>query len=257
MTCSRLLTTMGSSQRRSIRDLVSASTAKEGARIRGIVTRSLPSTASSSSSTSSPTRVLMSPLIVNQDQSHHPNLLFLGQPHQQQQHDQQQHTPSIVTNVAEFSTQQNSTSSSTSNLTSTSTTKTTTQLPPHNVSNRQAHSHAAAHRLVARKKKPTACGWKKPIVSSSLALSSYVEPTNPDDATAPATADDVSISLSPQFEPSSPISENTVGVDMEELLKLASKKTTPLSLKDMYKYAIVDADNREQRIRNAQFLHSE
>eukprot|EP00536_Pseudo-nitzschia_multiseries_P017251 jgi/Psemu1/248025/estExt_Genewise1.C_14510011 len=44
---------------------------------------------------------------------------------------------------------------------------------------------------------------------------------------------------------------------MEELLKLASKKTTPLSLKDMYKYAIVDADNREQRIRNAQFLHAE
>jgi len=44
---------------------------------------------------------------------------------------------------------------------------------------------------------------------------------------------------------------------MEELLKLASKKTTPLSLKDMYKYAIVDADNLEQRIRNAQFLHSE
>lgn len=44
---------------------------------------------------------------------------------------------------------------------------------------------------------------------------------------------------------------------MEELLELASKKTTPLSLKDMYKYAIVDANNMEQRIRNAQFLHAE
>jgi len=44
---------------------------------------------------------------------------------------------------------------------------------------------------------------------------------------------------------------------MEELLELASKKTTPLSLKEMYKYAIVDADNREQRLRNARFLHSE
>ena len=48
-----------------------------------------------------------------------------------------------------------------------------------------------------------------------------------------------------------------VGVDMEELLKLALSKVTPLSLKDMYKYAIVDVDNPEQRIRNAQFLHNE
>lgn len=45
-------------------------------------------------------------------------------------------------------------------------------------------------------------------------------------------------------------------VDMEELQNLASMRCTPLSLKDMYKYA-VDFSNSEQRLRNAQFLHKE
>ena len=49
----------------------------------------------------------------------------------------------------------------------------------------------------------------------------------------------------------------TDGIDMDELFKLASNKVTPLSLKEMYKYAIIDADNPEQRIRNAKFLHNE
>jgi pyruvate dehydrogenase kinase 2/3/4 len=48
----------------------------------------------------------------------------------------------------------------------------------------------------------------------------------------------------------------TLKVDMEELKKLASMRCTPLSLKDMYKYA-VDVSNSEQRLRNAQFLHKE
>lgn len=43
---------------------------------------------------------------------------------------------------------------------------------------------------------------------------------------------------------------------MEELQKLASQRCTPLSLKDMYKYA-VDFRDEEQRLRNAQFLHRE
>ena len=48
----------------------------------------------------------------------------------------------------------------------------------------------------------------------------------------------------------------TMNIDMEELQKLASMRCTPLSLKDMYKYA-VDFSNSEQRLRNAQFLHKE
>ena len=43
---------------------------------------------------------------------------------------------------------------------------------------------------------------------------------------------------------------------MEALESLASMRCTPLSLKDMYKYA-VDFSNSEQRILNAQFLHKE
>jgi hypothetical protein len=46
-------------------------------------------------------------------------------------------------------------------------------------------------------------------------------------------------------------------VDMEELHQMASKRCTPLSLKDMYKYAVKDVDNPEQRMWNAQFLHRE
>lgn len=46
-------------------------------------------------------------------------------------------------------------------------------------------------------------------------------------------------------------------VDMEELKQMASKRCTPLSLKDMYKYAVLDVKNPEQRLWNAQFLHTE
>jgi pyruvate dehydrogenase kinase 2/3/4 len=45
-------------------------------------------------------------------------------------------------------------------------------------------------------------------------------------------------------------------VNMQELQQLASMRCTPLSLKDMYKYA-VDFNDQEQRLRNAQFLHKE
>lgn len=44
--------------------------------------------------------------------------------------------------------------------------------------------------------------------------------------------------------------------DMEEIQDLATMRCTPLSLKDMYKYA-VDFGNSEQRLLNAQFLHKE
>jgi len=45
-------------------------------------------------------------------------------------------------------------------------------------------------------------------------------------------------------------------VHMDALGDLAVMRCTPLSLKDMYKYA-VDFSNSEQRLRNAQFLHKE
>uniref|UniRef100_A0A7S0YCT3 Protein-serine/threonine kinase n=1 Tax=Pseudo-nitzschia delicatissima TaxID=44447 RepID=A0A7S0YCT3_9STRA len=213
MTCSRILATIGTSQRRrSMQSFIGASTNKQGVSRRGIGTRSLPSSASSSSSTASPTRILMSPLITNQNQSDHPNLLSLEQP-LHQKHGRKRAL-------------------------------------------RQAYTYAAAHPLISRNKNPTASGWNKPIVSSSLSFSSYAEPTNPSESSS-STSDETMSILSNPLETTASISENTVGVDMEELLKLASKKTTPLSLKDMYKYAIVDADSREQRIRNAQFLHSE
>jgi len=208
----------------------------------------------------------MSPLILHQSQ--HTDHLFLLQP-QNQIHDQPQHAASILANVVEYSTQLNfKPSSTTSSIchggdvrgrNSINTTNETTELSSQMAAYRQVHTQSAAHRLVERKKKPTACGWKKPIVSSSssLAHSSLVEITSPDEASTSATPDPISLSLSSSLKPTKPLSPNTVGVDMEELLKLASKKTTPLSLKDMYKYAIVDANNLEQRIRNSQFLHSE
>jgi hypothetical protein len=46
-------------------------------------------------------------------------------------------------------------------------------------------------------------------------------------------------------------------VDMDELKKLASQTCTPLRLDHMYKYAVVDIDDTNQRLRNAQFLHKE
>jgi hypothetical protein len=46
-------------------------------------------------------------------------------------------------------------------------------------------------------------------------------------------------------------------VDMDDLREMASKRCTPLSLKDMYKYAVKDVNNPEQRLWNAQFLHKE
>jgi len=57
-------------------------------------------------------------------------------------------------------------------------------------------------------------------------------------------------------EPKLSSSDLTLSVDMEALGNLASMRCTPLSLKDMYKYA-VDFSNSEQRLRNAQFLHKE
>lgn len=57
--------------------------------------------------------------------------------------------------------------------------------------------------------------------------------------------------------PASNMDDLLLQVDMEELKDLASKRCTPLSLKDMYKYAVVDADKPDQRLLNAQFLHKE
>mmetsp|Transcript_23693 Transcript_23693/g.56097 ORF Transcript_23693/g.56097 Transcript_23693/m.56097 type:complete len:654 (+) Transcript_23693:234-2195(+) len=262
MTCTRLLIAAGRSKRCCFTNMLSgASAARKGTTKRGIVTRSLPSTASSSSST----KVMMSPLILHQNQSPHPNLLFVDEPrhHTHYQYHQEQPCSSVVANVVEYSTYQNLKPSSrricrgggVGGRSPGEVSKSSTELSSQMATLRQAHTHAAAHRLVAKKRKPTASGWKKPIVSSSSGVRSLSEPTNPNDASASTTTKYVeSETTSPDFES---MSVNTVGVDMEELLKLASKKTTPLSLKDMYKYAIVDSSNREQRIRNAQFLHSE
>ena len=48
------------------------------------------------------------------------------------------------------------------------------------------------------------------------------------------------------------------GIDMTELQRLASLTPTPLRLGDMYRFAASHGDSgRQQRLRNAQFLHSE
>lgn len=195
----------------------------------------------------------MSPLILhhNQQSSHH----ILQQSHLDQQH---QHAASLVANAVEYSTQQQLKPTGligeTVGNSSTNTKRGKFTILAYMGSHRQSHTSAAAHRLSGNKK-PTASGWKKPIVSSSSsALSSVVGSSSPDES---STADPVILSSSFETASDSSSPDTTVGVDMEELLELASKKTTPLSLKEMYKYAIVDADNREQRIRNARFLHSE
>jgi len=54
--------------------------------------------------------------------------------------------------------------------------------------------------------------------------------------------------------------ETVVGIDMIELHKLASQTCTPVSLRNMYKYASANvgtANYFPQRLRNAQFLHRE
>jgi hypothetical protein len=86
-------------------------------------------------------------------------------------------------------------------------------------------------------------GWRKSIVSSSSTSS-------PSAAVAAPTVAQQEIAKTEDSD------EWKIEVDMEELEKLASQKCTPLSLKDMYKYA-VDFSDEEQRLRNAQFLHRE
>jgi hypothetical protein len=94
-----------------------------------------------------------------------------------------------------------------------------------------------------------ACGWKKTIVSSSSSL--------PDDneSSYSYSMEDLSITQD-ELEKTTTVEELQLEVDMEQLESLASMRCTPLSLVDMYKYA-VDFNNQEQRLRNAQFLHKE
>jgi hypothetical protein len=91
-----------------------------------------------------------------------------------------------------------------------------------------------------------ACGWKKSIVSSSSSL--------PDDESSYSLED--LVFTKNELEKTTKVEELQLEVDMEQLESLASMRCTPLSLVDMYKYA-VDFNNQEQRFRNAQFLHKE
>jgi pyruvate dehydrogenase kinase 2/3/4 len=93
------------------------------------------------------------------------------------------------------------------------------------------------------KRSAPACGWRKTIVSSASAVSE-----DDDDVPSFSTQE---TKLEKQME-----EDLKLEVDMEELQRLASMRCTPLSLSDMYKYA-VHYDDKEQRIRNAQFLHRE
>jgi hypothetical protein len=83
--------------------------------------------------------------------------------------------------------------------------------------------------------------------------------SNPQSAVVAAAASEMFPKSSSVFK--NPSSNNKlnllVHVNMEELRELACKRCTPLSLKDMYKYAVKDANNPEQRMWNAQFLHKE
>jgi Mitochondrial branched-chain alpha-ketoacid dehydrogenase kinase len=94
-------------------------------------------------------------------------------------------------------------------------------------------------------------GWNKTIVSlvSSMPIEyeAYLH-----QGTSPQSINEGSMAT--MSRPAS--SDLTLKVDMEELKNLARMRCTPLSLKDMYKYA-VDFSNSEQRLRNAQFLHRE
>lgn len=89
-----------------------------------------------------------------------------------------------------------------------------------------------------------ACGWRKSIVSSATCMPVEEE----QESTEAESSTSVEALTSKDLL--------TLNVDMEELRNLASMRCTPLSLKDMYKYA-VDFSNMEQRLRNAQFLHKE
>jgi pyruvate dehydrogenase kinase 2/3/4 len=87
-------------------------------------------------------------------------------------------------------------------------------------------------------RKAPASGWRKTIVSSSSSMTI-------DDSTAPSF-----------FVKKEELENLKLEVDMDELQRLASMRCNPLSLKNMYKYAVAFND-QEQRLRNAQFLHKE
>jgi hypothetical protein len=90
-----------------------------------------------------------------------------------------------------------------------------------------------------------ASGWKKTIVSSAATLNGEEDPSQERISLAKKELERTAATQGLKLE-----------VDMEELQYLASLRCTPLSLRDMYKYA-VDYNDQEQRLRNAQFLHRE
>jgi pyruvate dehydrogenase kinase 2/3/4 len=90
-------------------------------------------------------------------------------------------------------------------------------------------------------------GWKKTIVSSASSIPAY--------DSSSASLEDVSMEKL-ALDTTAKEDGFKLDVDMEELHKLAAMRCTPLSLRNMYKYA-VDFNNQEQRLLNAQFLHKE
>ena len=274
MTCSRLLSKAVRKERRCCPLKLISSDLVTGTTRQGVNNVPLLSTVPTPSSfpTPAPTsRVLMkAPLILRhyQNQHHQTSSSHEIQIHHQPQHYKIRHqNPATTAHVVEYSyphlIQQQSTNSGPCGSHKSSS---KTGVVKRVANRRHAHTHATAQGLVARgTNNPPASGWKKPIVSSlgsgSFSLSSVVHSSSSKSSSEAVAKDNASdpeplFSLPTSASNKPPLPE-TVGVDMEELMKLASKKTTPLALKDMYKYAIVDANNREQRIRNAQFLHSE
>lgn len=98
------------------------------------------------------------------------------------------------------------------------------------------------------------CGWNKTIVSSASSVPVEDDLDLPEIDYSRLSVDELSMAKTARLAAES--SDLTLRVDMEELKNLARMRCTPLSLKDMYKYA-VDFSNSEQRLRNAQFLHKE
>lgn len=127
-------------------------------------------------------------------------------------------------------------------------TKRTMNLPAPSM---MAHVSAIDFKNVSSKRIPV-CGWRKSIVSSATSI-----PIDDDiDEELFQSIDELAMANNNTARSALSQDDLTMKVDMEELQNLAAMRCTPLSLKDMYKYA-VDFSNSEQRLRNAQFLHKE
>jgi hypothetical protein len=127
----------------------------------------------------------------------------------------------------------------------------------------QSNNHSKHSRRPSSSSSSPASGWKKSIISITTTTTTRKSRSSSSSFATIATT----LPHPEEFQHQQQhdvdddedyphYTDSSLTVDMKELHAMASKRCTPLSLKDMYRYAVLDT-SKEQRLLNAQFLHNE